>query len=143
MLSQQRHLKEKISMQYYLIFKSIHVSSVLISLILFVSRSYCLLYKPDLLDCKLIKRLPHIIDSILLFSAISMLALSGQYPGPDNPWIAAKIIAMIVYIFTGLYLFRKANSHKAIYISFISAMLIYIYIVQTAVTKTVYPYPFN
>jgi len=129
-------------MQYYLIVKSLHIASVLISFILFIGRSYCLLNYPALLKNKLIKRLPHIIDSILFFSAITMLVLSAQYPGKDNPWITAKLIAMVFYILVGLHLFRKAASRRSIYYSFIIAVLIFLYIVQTAITKNVIPFFF-
>jgi len=130
-------------MKYYLIFKSIHVTSVLLSFILFITRSYWLWYQPRLLNNKAIKRLPHLIDSVLLFSALLMITVADLSPGSNHQWLTAKITAMLMYILTGLYLFRKAQSRNEILFSLLLAIVIFAYIVHTAITKNIIPFVYS
>ncbi|MCK5336895.1 MAG: SirB2 family protein [Gammaproteobacteria bacterium] len=126
-------------MSFYLLFKTIHIATVTLSISFFITRTYWLLNNPQMLKHKLIKRLPHVIDSLLLFSAFAMLYIAELVPGSNNPWITAKLIGLILYIFTGLYLFRIAKRKIQIYSTLCIAILIYIYIIQTALTKNIIP----
>ncbi|MCK4708157.1 MAG: SirB2 family protein [Gammaproteobacteria bacterium] len=126
-------------MNTYLLIKTIHISTVIISITLFLSRAYWLISRSPLINNKVIKYLPHLNDTILLSSAIILLFLGNLYPGKENPWLIAKFIAMLCYIFTGLYLFRMAKSIKSIVLTTLFAVLIYLYIVHTAIVKNISP----
>lgn len=129
-------------MNYYLLIKSIHIFTVISSITLFLLRAYWLLQESYLLKNKVIKILPHLIDTILLTSAIALLFIEGVYPGKENPWLIAKIIAMICYILTGFYLFKATKSAASIKLATVIAILFYIYIVHTAITKNINPFAF-
>lgn len=127
-------------MNSYLLLKTLHISAVVLSITFFCIRTYWLLAQPKALESKLIKRLPHVIDSILLLSAFAMLYVGNISIGSDNPWIITKIIAISLYIATGVYIFRIAKNKTQIYIALCFVVLIYYYIIQTAITKNAIPF---
>lgn len=127
-------------MSFYQLLKIIHISTVILSLTFFLTRAYWLIQQPELLKNRIVRKLPHLIDSILLFSALALVYTGNLIPLRENPWITAKIIALICYILAGLYLFRIANTPRQQYISLFIAFLIYLYIIQTAISKNTVPY---
>lgn len=127
-------------MNYFLIIKTLHVSSVAISLCLFLLRVYWLLHQSQMIKKRAIKILPHVVDSILLFSAFAMLHIINYPSILENHWLAAKTLALILYILTGLYLFKKAKKPNQLYFSLCIALLLYSYIIYVAVSKQVMPF---
>ena len=126
-------------MNTYLLLKIIHLFSVVLSISLFSLRSYWLIEKSPILEKRLIKILPHLIDSILLISAFSMIFVGNITIDENNYWVITKIIAVIVYILIGLYIFKIAKQNYQIYIALVFVMFIYYYIIQTAITKSIIP----
>lgn len=122
-------------MSLFYIIKAIHISSALLSISLFLLRSYWLLKSPKMLTIKPIKVLPHIIDSILLTSAFIMIYINKIPLGIESPWITSKVVAVIFYILLGLYIFKFSKNNYQKYISLVMSVLIYIYIINTAITK--------
>jgi len=114
--------------------------TVIISISLFILRVRLLIVKSTALKDKILRILPHANDSILLISAVSLLVMADIVPGYDNQWVIAKIIAMILYILTGFYIFKSAENRKKTLIMFIIALAIYLYIINTAITKSFNPF---
>lgn len=114
--------------------------TIIFSIVLFILRVRLLVIKSAELKKPTYRILPHINDSILLISAISLLVMGSIVPGNDNPWVIAKIIAMIIYILTGFYIFKSARSRQNIILMFIFALMIYAYIIHTALTKSFNPF---
>jgi len=119
--------------------KLIHISTVSISLILFISRAVLLFSQSPWLQHPALRILPHINDTILLVSAISMLVTAELIPNTENIWLVAKIVAMVVYIMLGMTLFKWAKSMLSKQLVFILALLTYGYIICTAISKTINP----
>ena len=87
-------------MSSYLILKHIHITAVVLSGLFFLLRGGWLLQHSPQLKAKWVKISPHVIDTILLFSAIAMLVVSGQFPA----WVHVKMTLLLVYIGLGLVL---------------------------------------
>lgn len=83
---------------------------------------------------KLTKILPHIVDSLLLVSAVAML-VSWKLNPLEHAWVLAKILALLVYIALGMVAFRFGKNRKQKTIAWAAALLTAAYIVQTAFTK--------
>jgi len=127
-------------MEYYSFTKTIHVMTVIISIVLFILRVRLLIVKSAELKSTIFRILPHFNDSILLFSAISLLIIGDIVPGNENPWVIAKIVAMVLYISIGFYIFKSEMHRKSIVIMSMIALTIYSYIVHTAITKSFNPF---
>ncbi len=116
------------------IWKLIHISCACLSITGFSIRGYWMLSGSPLFQHKLTKILPHMVDSLLLISAIAML-VSWKLNPLDHPWVMAKIAALLVYIGLGMFAFRFGKSKNQKVMAWLAALLTVIYIVQTAITK--------
>lgn len=88
-----------------------------------------------LLTAKLTKILPHIVDTVLLISALT-LAFGLKLNPADHPWLLAKIIGLIAYIGLGIVAL-KPNFPKPIRISaWVTALLCFWYIASAAISKS-------
>ena len=114
--------------------KIIHIISIILSYILFSLRGIWMIQGSPLLKLRWVKILPHAIDTILLASAITLVAMIQQYLG-FNIWISAKIGALLLYILLGMVAFRFGKTQKIKTISWILAQIVFFYIVLVALTK--------
>jgi hypothetical protein len=61
---------------------------------------------------QLVRVLPHIVDTVLLGSAIAMAVISAQYPFAAD-WLTAKLIGLLIYIGCGTMALKRARSKAA------------------------------
>ena len=87
-----------------------------------------------LLQRRLVKSVPHVVDTALLFSAITLAVMSSQYP-LAQAWLSAKVIALLAYIVLGTIALKRGSSKRIRIAAFIGAVLVFSYIVCVAVTK--------
>lgn len=80
-----------------------------------------------------VKIAPHSIDTVLLTSAI-LLAWQLGYTPFNSPWLAAKIIALLLYIGLGMLAFRFAKTKTSRLYAWLAALLTFSYIVAVATT---------
>jgi uncharacterized membrane protein SirB2 len=123
----------------YLTIKTLHISCAIISIFGFTLRGLCTLYKPQWLEARWIKIVPHCVDSILLGSAIYLAIQSQQYP-LENDWLTAKVTALLVYIGLGMVVIRFAKSPRQRLIAFCLALVTFAYIVVVAITRSPTPW---
>mgnify|MGYP001228831784 FL=1 len=88
-----------------------------------------------LMDEKEVKVLPHVIDTVLLLSAISLMIMSRAYP-IEATWVAAKILALLGYVLTGTVFMRFARKGWEQLLSYTVSLLIAAYIVSVALSKS-------
>jgi uncharacterized membrane protein SirB2 len=115
--------------------KIIHIISIILSYILFSLRGIWMIQDSPLLKQRWVKILPHVIDTILLASAITLVTMIQQYPG-FNIWLSAKIGGLLLYIFLGMIALRFGKTQKIKTISWILAQIVFFYVVLVALTKS-------
>jgi uncharacterized membrane protein SirB2 len=118
--------------------KTLHMIFAALSICSFVYRGILKIASPDKLNRKWLKVLPHINDTLLLFSAVYLVIASQQYPEMFN-WVSAKIVALLFYIIFGLFTLRFSKTVPATVVSFILALATFVYIVAVALTKQAWP----
>ena len=123
----------------YLLLKDLHVGCVIVSGIGFLVRGMWRLFNSPMLDRRWVRVFPHVIDTMLLGSAISMAVLSAQYPFAQN-WLTAKLAGLLVYILCGSMALKRAKTPVSRAQFFIAALLAYAYIVSVALARN--PLPF-
>ena len=119
----------------YLWVKYLHVSSVVISISLFVlCGSLQLQFKPWR-QWWLLRVAPHIVDSVLLGSALWLAWRSAQYPFVEG-WLTAKVLALLLYIGLGMRALGR-NTPQAQRLPFFAAALLSVtYILGVALTRS-------
>lgn len=120
----------------YTLFKIIHMSCAMLSILGFIIRGTLKIKESPIVQKKLVKVLPHVIDTVLLLSAICLVVMSGQYPFVV-PWVTAKLLGLIVYISLGVVVMRTAKTSKTRIIAFAFAIATAAYILMVASTKQI------
>lgn len=119
----------------YALLKMIHVSSIVVSYLLFFLRGVWLMQDSAKLQQRWVKILPHVVDTILLTSAVALAMIIQQSPLSDS-WLTAKVIGLLLYISLGMIAMRFGKTRKARIIAWITAQCVFIYIVLVALTKS-------
>ncbi len=126
-------------MSFYSFVKIIHISCAVISITGFILRGVFMLNNSPLLKHPVSKILPHVVDSLLLVSALTMMFLSSQYPFVLD-WLSAKVIALLVYIMLGMVAFRFGNTREIKILAWVLAILTFGYIIAVALSRSVLPF---
>ncbi len=117
----------------YIALKHLHLTFVALALLLFFIRGILLFIRSPLFNKKLLKILPHIVNTIMLVSGVVLAINLGMKPGA-HPWLMAKIIGLVVFIILGIGAFKVRNTLLQ-KILWINALLVFAYIVSVAITK--------
>lgn len=123
---------------WYFAIKHIHVGSVVLSFSLFFLRGLWMVAGSPLLQRRWVKIVPHIIDTILLASAIWLTLIIHQYP-LANDWLTAKVVGLLVYIGLGMVALRRGKTRKARIMAWTGALLAFGYIVAVALSRDPLP----
>jgi len=108
------------------------MTAVALSGLLFMIRGLWLLQGSTQLQAKWVKITPHVIDTLLLVSAIAMLLVSHQFP----VWVHVKITLLVVYIGLGLMAFKKAKTQGQKLTFLLAAVAVYVFLISVALTKS-------
>ena len=122
-------------MSLFEILKVLHVSCAALSIGGFTLRGYWMITGSPRLRSRPARVLPHLIDTLLLGSAIGMLVIWHANPFV-LPWLNAKIVALLCYIGLGMIAFRFGKTRRLRLFAFGMALLNAAYIVSVAITKT-------
>lgn len=118
----------------YLLLKHLHVTCVVLSGTGFALRAYWMLTASPMLQHRLTRSLPHLVDTLLLGSALLMAWMSGQYPFVHG-WLTAKVLGLLAYIGFGMMALKRGRT-KAVRLRFVVlAVLAYAYIVSVALSR--------
>ena len=116
--------------------KTIHVICVLLSISGFFVRGIWMMQGSARLKQRWVKTTPHIIDTLLLTSAI-VLAVQWKISPFEQPWLMAKIIALLVYIGAGMVALRFGRTMTVRVSAWLFGLLVFSYIGSVAVSKSV------
>jgi uncharacterized membrane protein SirB2 len=118
----------------YATIKLIHVSSVIVSYLLFSLRSMWMLQGSAAIRQRWVKVMPHVVDTILLISAITLAIRIDQDP-IHNSWLSAKVVGLLLYIVLGMTALKYGKTRKTRILALIAAQAVFLYIVLVALTK--------
>ena len=125
-------------MAYYLAVKQVHVACVVLSLAGFVARGGLMLAGSPLLHAKLVRIAPHVVDTVLLASALWLSRVLHQYPFVHG-WLTAKVLGLVAYIVLGALARRPGRTKAARTLALAGALLAAAYVVAVALTKDPLP----
>ena len=114
--------------------KTIHVTCVVLTYVFFFIRGLWMMAESDLLQRRWVRRVPPVIDTILLASAVVMTVTIHQYPFV-NAWLTAKVVALLLYIALGMLALTYGRTKTIRVGSWIAAQVCFFYIVAVALTK--------
>lgn len=118
----------------YLLLKHVHMTLAAVSGSLFLLRGLWMLADSPMRQRAWVKSTPHLVDSLLLATAIGLAWWSGQSP-LVHPWLGAKVTALVAYILLGSLALKYGRTRLVRGAAFAAALACFGYIAATAVTK--------
>lgn len=118
----------------YLAIKHLHVTCVVLSGLGFCLRGMWMMRESPLARHRLARILPHVVDTLLLGSALTLAWMSGQYPFVSG-WLTAKLCGLIAYILLGVMALRRGRTRSLRTRYFVLALAAYAYIVGVALSR--------
>jgi uncharacterized membrane protein SirB2 len=118
----------------YLLAYAIHIAAVCLSGGFFLLRGVWMIQDNDLLERKIVRIAPHVIDTVLLIAAAVLVVLTQQYPGIDS-WLTVKVLALIAYIVFGMFTFRRGKTKTARVSYLVAAIAAFGFMVSVSLTR--------
>ncbi|WP_250451713.1 SirB2 family protein [Caballeronia sp. ATUFL_M2_KS44] len=117
---------------YFLPLRALHITCAALSIAGFVLRWIWMLMDSRLLTARVTKIVPHIVDTLLLASAIALVAIIGF--GPNAAWLSAKIAGLVVYIVLGTLALKRGRTKGARAVFGVLAIVVFAFIASVART---------
>jgi len=117
----------------YAILKHSHLLIISIAFIVFFVRGILMMRNSPTASHKVFKVLPHILYTLLLVTGI-WLAVILHFSPMQQPWLLAKIIALVIYVVLGVLTFKHPNlaTRKILWLL---NLTVFAYIVSVAISK--------
>ncbi|BDX06451.1 SirB2 family protein [Planctobacterium marinum] len=119
----------------YMMVKHIHMTAIALSFLLFVLRFIWVMSNSGMMRQKWVKVVPHIVDTVLLASAVTLCIILTQYP-LYNAWLTEKMFGLIAYIVLGLFALKLGKTKAIKAGAFVAAVAVFAMMGKIAVTKT-------
>lgn len=115
--------------------------------ILFVAGSYTLFFlrgiwgmnSSAIMQQRWVKIVPHVVDTLLLISALALAYTIRQYPFEES-WLTAKVAGLALYVALGFVALRAGMSKSARIFAWLAAQGVFAYIVLVAITQSPAPW---
>ena len=127
-------------MTIYLALRHLHLTAVVLSFALFALRGLWMLADSPYLQRRWVRIVPHLIDTVLLASAIGLTLTLQQYPFV-NGWLTAKVLALIAYIILGSIALKRGPTKPIRAVAWVAALATFGYIVSVALTRSPLGFP--
>ena len=118
----------------YAALKLVHQGAVTLSIAGFVARGAASLAGAAWVRGRAARTLPHLVDTVLLASAIGLAWMLRLNP-LETPWLAAKIAGLLAYIGLGMVALKPTRPRGVRMLAWLAALLCFAQIVATAITK--------
>lgn len=130
----QRQTARAVDAGLYLFVKSLHVGCAALSIGGFAIRGALMLADSRLLRSRFARIAPHVVDTLLLLSAVWLAWALGLVPFVHG-WITAKVVALLAYIVLGSLALRGGRPKTVRAAAFLAALATAGYIVSVAMAR--------
>lgn len=123
----------------FLLLKNSHIFFVVSSYMLFFLRGIWSLNGSATMQKPWVRIVPHVVDTLLLISAITLAISIRQYPFIDA-WLSAKMIGLSLYVGLGFVALRKGYNKMIRLCAWLAAQAAFAYIVLVAIKHNPVPW---
>ncbi|MCE9662043.1 SirB2 family protein [Halomonas sp. M5N1S17] len=121
-------------MEHYFLIKHLHMTTAGLSLAFFILRAWWSVREAPILQRRWVKVVPHVNDTLLLTFGILLMVMLSMWP-QHHPWLAAKILALLVYIVLGSVAIKRGRTPLARGVAAMAAVITFLYMLGTAIFK--------
>ena len=91
----------------YLIVKHSHLVFVVITVVLFNLRFWMRTILPSSPVPKVLRFVPHINDTLLLFTGMMLMTITRYVPFGNADWLGVKLILVVLYVLVGMFCLKS------------------------------------
>jgi uncharacterized membrane protein SirB2 len=95
--------------ELYLPLRQLHIACAILSVSLFVLRGALMLADSPRQRNLVLRYLPHVVDTVLLTSALMLTTIVRQYPF-SNGWLTTKLVLLVVYVVLGSIALKRGRT---------------------------------
>ena len=117
--------------EFYLPLRHLHIGCAVLSIGLFALRGALMLADSPWQGNVVLRYLPHVVDTVLLTSALMLTTVIRQYPFSTG-WLTAKVVLLVAYILLGSIALRRGRTKPVRVAALIGALLAVGYLVTVA-----------
>ncbi len=118
----------------YLATKYLHTVVALLTISGFVLRGFWMVRESPLLEHRLTRIAPHVIDTVLLVSGVTMLAMLSLNPLTEA-WLVAKFAGLLLYILLGTLAIRRGPTKETRIVALVAAVAVFAWVIGVALAK--------
>ena len=107
--------------EYYLLLRHVHIGCAILTIALFVLRGGLMLAESTWQRNVVLRYLPHVVDTVLLTSALMLTTVIHQYPFSTG-WVTMKVVLLVAYIVLGSIALKRGRT-KSIRVAALVAAL--------------------
>jgi len=115
--------------------KLIHIGAAIVTISGFMLRGYWMFSGSPRLQLKVVKILPHIVDTVFLLSGITLI-LVLNLPVLSQAWLLMKFAALVAYIVLGAIALGRGKTMRSRTTAFVLALATFAYIAGVALSKS-------
>jgi len=119
--------------EYYLLLRHAHIGCAILTIALFVLRGGLMLAESPWQGNVVLRYLPHIVDTVLLTTALMLATVIHQYPFSAG-WVTTKVVLLVVYIVLGSIALKRGRTKRIRTAALVAALLTIGFLVTVART---------
>ncbi|MEN8771160.1 MAG: SirB2 family protein [Glaciecola sp.] len=116
-------------------FKHLHLTAIALSLLFLILQVATHLMDSKMKEAKWLKVLPHIINTVLIITAIGLCVTLAQYPFVHD-WVTSKLIGLVAYVLLAVVAVKWARTNAMRVFALIGAVAWLGLTGKIAITKT-------
>ena len=117
--------------EYYLLLRHAHIGCAILSIALFVFRGGLMLAESTWQRNVVLRYLPHVVDTVLLTTALMLTTVTHQYPFATG-WVTMKVVLLAVYIVLGSIALKRGRTKRIRMAALAAALLTIGFLVSVA-----------
>ncbi|MFZ5524588.1 MAG: SirB2 family protein [Pseudomonadota bacterium] len=123
----------------FLLLKGLHITCAITSYTLFFLRGIWSFRETPTMRQRWVRIVPHVVDTLLLITAIALAFTIRQYPLADA-WLTAKVAGVLLYIGLGFVALKYGKTRTMRIFAWLAAQAVFAYIVLVAVSHNALPF---
>ena len=117
--------------EYYLVLRNVHIACAVLTISLFVLRGALMLAESPWQQNVVLRYLPHVVDTVLLTTALMLTTVIHQYPFAAG-WLTAKVVLLVLYIVLGSVALKRGRTRRVRVAALVAALLTVGFLVTVA-----------
>jgi uncharacterized membrane protein SirB2 len=117
--------------EYYLQIRNLHIACAMLSIALFVFRGGLMLTGSPLLRTSVLRYAPHLVDTVLLVSALMLTTIIRQYPFVQG-WLTLKVLLLVAYVVLGSLALKRGRTRRTRVLALVTALATVLFLFSVA-----------